>query len=178
LEKISKVAYKLLLPYTCQLHPIFHVSQLKKHIGPKVVPTPDLPLVDEQGNIKLAPPEILERRMIPRNNEPVVQRLIQWTNLPASESTWEDASEECFHHSILEDKDVKGGPCQATSYLDVLFVSFVRRTHSNGTSGSRRLRAPLHRLLYARRFTIRRPAASDDALQRITFIFISVCYKL
>ena len=34
---------------------------------------------------------ILERRLIPRNNEPVVQWLIHWTNLPVSEATWEDA---------------------------------------------------------------------------------------
>ena len=93
LEKIGKVAYKiLLLPDTCQLHPVFHVSQLKKHIGPKVVPTPDLPLIDAHANIKVAPLDILERRMIPRHNEPVVQWLIQWSNLPASEATWEDAS--------------------------------------------------------------------------------------
>ena len=76
LEKIGKVAYKLLLPDNCNLHPIFYVSQLKKDIGPKAVPTVDLPLIDDQGNIKVAPLEILQRRMIPRNNEPVVQWLI------------------------------------------------------------------------------------------------------
>ena len=91
LEKIGKAAYKLLLPDGCQLHPVFHVSQLKRHVGPQVIPTPQLPLVDDQGNIKVAPMEILERRMIPRNNEPVVQWLIQWLNLPPSAATWEDA---------------------------------------------------------------------------------------
>ena len=91
LEKIGKAAYKLLLPEDCQLHPVFHVSQLKKHIGPQVIPTQHLPLIDQHDNIKGAPMEILERRMIPRNNEHVVQWLIQWTNLPPSSATWEDA---------------------------------------------------------------------------------------
>jgi len=48
------------------LAPYLHVSQLKRHIGPRAVPTPDLPLIDEKGNIKVATIEILERRMIPR----------------------------------------------------------------------------------------------------------------
>jgi len=91
LEKIGKVAYKLLLPEGCQLHPVFHVSQLKKHLGPTAVPTPDLPLIDAKGNIKVAHEAILNRRLIPRNNEPVVQWLIQWMNLPTSKASWEDA---------------------------------------------------------------------------------------
>ena len=86
------MAYKLLLPEGSTLHPVFHVIQLKKHIGPRTVPTPDLPLIDANGNIKVAPEVVLERRLIPRNNEPVVQWLIQWMNVPVSEATWEDAA--------------------------------------------------------------------------------------
>jgi hypothetical protein len=47
--------------------------------------------------------------MIPRNNEPVTQWLIQWVNLPEAEATWEDADfirAKSFHPFILEDKDV------------------------------------------------------------------------
>ena len=91
MEKIGKVAYKLLLPEGCLLHPVFHVSQLKKHIGPHAVPTKHLPLIDDQGNIKVAPVYILERRLIPRNNKLVVQLLIQLSNLAPTQATWEDA---------------------------------------------------------------------------------------
>lgn len=92
LARIGSTAYQLLLPEDCQLHDVFHVSQLKKHLGPKVVPSSELPLVDNKGNVKVGPMQILERRLIPRNNEPMVQWLIQWLNLPSSEATWEDAA--------------------------------------------------------------------------------------
>jgi ribosomal protein L21E len=48
LERIGKAAYKLLLPPDSQLHNVFHVGQLKKHLGSKVVPTPGLPLIDDK----------------------------------------------------------------------------------------------------------------------------------
>lgn len=65
------------------------MSQLKKHIGKKVVPSSELPLIE--GNIKVGPVAVLERRMIPKNNEPMVQWLIHWLNLPPDAATWEDA---------------------------------------------------------------------------------------
>lgn len=87
LERIGKVAYKLLLPDGCLLHPVCHISQLKKHIGPQIVPSAVFPLIDDKGNIKVAPKKIAERRVIPRNNQPVVQWLIRWTNLPEDQAT-------------------------------------------------------------------------------------------
>jgi hypothetical protein len=91
MARIGEVVYTLLLPDGCKLHPTFYVSQLKKHIGRKVIPSPELPLVDAVGNIKVYPKVILETRAIPRNNEPVYQWLIKWTNLPTTAATWEHA---------------------------------------------------------------------------------------
>jgi hypothetical protein len=73
IQKVGQVEYKLLLSAGCAIHPVFHISQLKKHIGDKVIPQPHLPLVDADGNIKMQPEKLLERCLIPRNNEPVVQ---------------------------------------------------------------------------------------------------------
>jgi len=139
LEKIGKVAYKLLLPNGCLLHPVFHVSQLKKHLGPLVIPTPDLPLVDKNGNIKVAPETILERRLIPRNNEPVVQWLIKWINLSVQEATWEDAD---FIRRIFPSLRTRisrgGGHCQATTRLAFPLFSFVRVMQMEVLQRSRR----------------------------------------
>jgi len=85
------VAYKLLLPESANIHLVFHVSQLKRHVESHAVPNPNLPLVDSDGKIKTEPVAILERRLVARNHEPVVQWLIQWLNLASEDATWEDA---------------------------------------------------------------------------------------
>jgi hypothetical protein len=90
IQKIGQVAYKLLLPDACAIHLVFHISQLKKHLGPKVIPQQALPLVDSEGNILIQPEALLDRRMITHNNKPVVQWLIKWINLPQTAATWED----------------------------------------------------------------------------------------
>jgi hypothetical protein len=84
-------AYRLQLPPGVLIHPVFHVSQLKLHLGTKAVPSADLPLVLPDGTIKTSPEQVLQVRQIPCNNEPVVQWLVQWHNLSPEEATWEDA---------------------------------------------------------------------------------------
>ncbi|XP_073363438.1 uncharacterized protein [Aegilops tauschii subsp. strangulata] len=96
LERIGNHAYKLLLPEGCMLHNTFHVSQLKKHIGPTVVPSRHLSLVGPDGVIKVEPEAILERKLIPRPQGkisiPVVRWLVKWVNMPVEEATWEDSA--------------------------------------------------------------------------------------
>lgn len=91
MARVGNVAYKLLLPASTSIHPVFHVSQLKKHLGPTAVPCADLPLLSPDGRIRTEPSLVLETRQIPRNNLPVVQWLVQWENLPPDDASWEDA---------------------------------------------------------------------------------------
>ena len=91
IQKVGKLAYKLQFPPHVQIHPVFHVSQLKKHIGRKSIPSPNLPMVAADGTIKTGPEAVLQVRQIPRHNLPVVQWFIQWENLSPEEATWEDA---------------------------------------------------------------------------------------
>lgn len=91
------VLRKLATPLTssCSLKGVnfitFHVSQLKKHIGPHVIPTKHLPLVDENGLIKMEPEAVIERKLIPRPQGnisiPVVRWLIKWVNMPVEAAT-------------------------------------------------------------------------------------------
>jgi hypothetical protein len=75
LERVGKVAYKLNLPPGSLIHNVFHVSQLKKKLGPTMQMSPKLPLVSCEGRVKLEPVAILDRRVIKKDN--AVEVLIQ-----------------------------------------------------------------------------------------------------
>lgn len=62
-QKIGTAAYRLELPPGAQIHPIFHVSVLKKAAKGVNVST-ELPQVSDEGITKVAPVSVLERRQI------------------------------------------------------------------------------------------------------------------
>ena len=104
LEKIGSVAYKLKLPESAAIHPIFHVSQLKKAIGEQEVALVLPEGLTEDMEVLLQPEEVLGVRNSAGNKEV----LIRWKNLPGYEATWElfDHVQEQFPHFHLEDKVV------------------------------------------------------------------------
>lgn len=85
------MAYKLQLREGVGIHPVFYVSQLKKHIDPNAVPNPDLPMVGENGKVKTVPILVLETRSNPRNQQLITPWLVQWEGLAPEDATWEDA---------------------------------------------------------------------------------------
>jgi len=60
LQKIGTMAYKLELPASSQVHPIFHVSCLHKVICDKLPVQSILPKLDEEGKITLEPKLVTE----------------------------------------------------------------------------------------------------------------------
>lgn len=96
LQKVGRVAYKLQLPQGTLLHNVFHVNQLKRHLGPNAVPNHTLPLVTATGKVKIAPLAVLEHRQIPRSageyDVAVPQWLVHWQSMSPDEATWEDAA--------------------------------------------------------------------------------------
>jgi len=85
--RIGSVAYRLELPPSSSVHPVFHVSQLKKVVGARHTVTPTLPPSSVLWSV---PAHILQRRQVTKGKRLVQQGLIQWSNLPASLATWED----------------------------------------------------------------------------------------
>ena len=62
LQNIGTMVYKLELPASSRVHPIFHVSFLKKVIGDKLLVQTILPELDEEGKIILEPEVVTKIR--------------------------------------------------------------------------------------------------------------------
>jgi hypothetical protein len=63
LQKIGTMAYKLELPTSSRVHPVFHASCLKKVIGDKIPVQTILPELDEEGKIILELEAITDTRI-------------------------------------------------------------------------------------------------------------------
>lgn len=86
--RVGRVVYKLQLHQGSKVHPTFHVSQLKKHVGAAPVQA-KLPLVDSHGAWAKEPIKILDKRMVRRGNRVVTEVLVEWTNSFPEDVTWE-----------------------------------------------------------------------------------------
>lgn len=89
-EKIGAVAYRLKLPSTNNVHPVFHVSLLKKVTGKHPPLVSELPI---DISVVHSPELVLDKRLKNRDNRVVSQVLVKWTGLPAEMATWEDEDE-------------------------------------------------------------------------------------
>jgi hypothetical protein len=90
LEKVGEVAYKLDLPAAAQVHPVFHVSQLKPFIPNHTPVFSDLPCSVDFATHNLLPVAVLDRRLVKKGHRAVPQVLVQWSGLPEDSATWED----------------------------------------------------------------------------------------
>ena len=123
--RIGKVAYRLALPSTTRIHPVFHVSLLKKRVGTDEPVSVQLPPLKESGLLRLTPAKVLQHHTIQKNGKELIELLIQWVDLPATEATWEDkdqitASFPTFYMN-LEDKVLSedGSRIQEDSLVNV-----------------------------------------------------------
>jgi len=89
IQRIGKVAYKLDLPSTAKIHPVFHVSLLKECEGPLAQALLPSPIICDGNRYKLQPHMALGHRMIKKNNKWQEEVLIKWHQMSKEEATWE-----------------------------------------------------------------------------------------
>ncbi|KAL0534326.1 hypothetical protein IC582_028616 [Cucumis melo] len=102
-EKIGPVTYKLELPPTASIHPVFHVSHFKKMIGEHQVESIEMPYLTENHKWRADPEEVYGylKNKIAKCDVP-----IKWKGLSQNEATWEDYDEiqQKFPQLHLKDK--------------------------------------------------------------------------
>ena len=92
LQRIGQVAYKLALPAHSKIHPVFHVSCLKKVVGQNCRIQTKLPELDEEGSIWLHPEAVLSTRERQLRQRTIKEVLIQWKDTQPEDATWEPST--------------------------------------------------------------------------------------
>ncbi|XP_019250905.1 PREDICTED: uncharacterized protein LOC109229808 [Nicotiana attenuata] len=91
LEKKGNVAYKLALPVeSSSVHPVFHVSMLRKYIHDEShVITADTIEIKEGLTYEEVPIEILDRQVRKLRTKDIASVKVLWSNHDSKEATWE-----------------------------------------------------------------------------------------
>ncbi len=93
LDKVGTVAYRLDLPSSSLIHPVVHVSQLKKALAPTEQVHSPLPVLDPTNATHVCPAQILDRRFIRKGSKLVEQIQVRWTGDAPAATTWENPQE-------------------------------------------------------------------------------------
>ncbi|WMV26809.1 hypothetical protein MTR67_020194 [Solanum verrucosum] len=125
LKRVGEVAYELALPPGLSgVHPVFHVSMLKKyHDDGNYIIRWDSVLLDENLSYEEEPVAILNREVRKLRSKEIASIKVQWKNRPVEESTWESEADmqERYPHLFVDSVRVPG----TDSYLCFLRFSFV-----------------------------------------------------
>ncbi|XP_070010165.1 uncharacterized protein [Nicotiana sylvestris] len=91
IQRIGQVAYKLELPPEMSLvHPIFHVSMLKKVVGYLSVIVPIGAIeVNEELSYEEIPVAILDRQVLKLRTKEIASVKVLWRNQQVEEAIWE-----------------------------------------------------------------------------------------
>jgi len=102
------IHYKLHLPAESRIHPIFHVSLLKRYHTNTNVNEHDteIPSFSDDGEVLLTPQAVIDHRWIKQGAQIVEESLVHWKYLPVEEATWVSTKQllELFSNVKLGDK--------------------------------------------------------------------------
>ena len=111
---MGEVAYELALPPGLSgVHPVFHVSMLKRYHGNgNYIIRWDSYILDENLSYEEEPVAILDREIRKLRSREIVSIKVQWKNQPVEESTWEKEADmqERYPH-LFTDSGILSRPC-------------------------------------------------------------------
>jgi hypothetical protein len=105
-QKVGLVAYKLQLPASSHIHPVVHVSQLKKALPPDTLVSPDEELTFIHSTELSAPEQVLQTRLQRVGNKLVPFACVRWKNVPQTWTTWEKL--QGIQHHLPQISDGEG----------------------------------------------------------------------
>ena len=90
LERIGPVAYILALPTSTRAHYVFNVSLIKKYVhDPNHVINWDVIQVEPEGEFRIEPMCILDRKVTMLENRSIGYVKVQWEQYSPEEATWD-----------------------------------------------------------------------------------------
>jgi hypothetical protein len=99
LEKIGERAYKLKLPISWKIHPVFNVVKLRPYHPPQTAVQQQPPPTLVEGNSEYTVEAVLDSRM--RRGK--LQYLVKWEGYPREESSWEPEEHLQNSEEFIED---------------------------------------------------------------------------
>eukprot|EP00253_Pinus_taeda_P001439 PITA_01439 len=127
---IGEVAYKLALPPTTKIHPVFHISCLKKVVGNHRSIQTCLPKLDEEDSLCLQPEQVLDTQEQHLCGHMIKEVLVKWKDTSPEDATWETTTTlQQFCSFNLEDKAIFMGEVNLGSNPNPLIYA-IRSSHS------------------------------------------------
>ena len=114
LKRVWEVAYELALPPRLSgVHPVFHVSMLKRYHGDgNYIIRWDSVLLDENLTYEEEPVAILDREIRKLRSREIASIKVQWKNRPVEEATWEkEADMQERYPPLFTDSGTPFRPC-------------------------------------------------------------------
>ena len=138
-QKVGAVSYRLHLPESSKIHPVVHVSLLKKAIPPTAQVSKELPVSFIDLTTQGQPEEILGERLIKRGRKMQPQVRVRWSNFPDSCSTWENvyALVDAYPEAPAWGQAASsGGGIVTTTYVDQALKTRRRAQRSTGKNST------------------------------------------
>ncbi len=87
-QKVNDVAYKLDLPPSMPVHPVFHVSLLKAYVAGKIPPPPPVPF-EVEGELEYEVEAVWSHRVKKVGGVNKTEYYVKWLNYGPEHCTWE-----------------------------------------------------------------------------------------